>query len=120
MEHKNEQFETGAVRDTAEGKPRMDLISPFFMRDLGNWLRVGSQRYKDRNWEMGIPMMRCVASLLRHTWQWVAHDEEEDHLAAIACNIMFIIHYREMIKRGRLSRELDDRPDYKEEANETA
>lgn len=36
---KREEFCTGAVRDASKGKPRPDLISPFFEERLGHWLR---------------------------------------------------------------------------------
>ena len=106
-------FCTGAVRDSGS-KPRMELISPFAMRRLGDWLRLGADRYADRNWEKGIPICRCVASLLRHTFAYLAGDTSEDHMAACMCNAMFILHYEEMIKRGVLPADLDDRPNYGE------
>jgi hypothetical protein len=37
---------------------------------------------------------------------------DEDHLAAIMFNAMALIHYEEMIERGRLPAELNDMPDY--------
>jgi hypothetical protein len=29
-----QSFETGMVRDTQDGKPRIDLISPFFLKRM--------------------------------------------------------------------------------------
>lgn len=40
---------------------------------------------------------------------------EEDHLAAIICNAMFLIHYEEMIERGILPASLNDMPAYNRE-----
>jgi hypothetical protein len=37
---------------------------------------------------------------------------DEDHLAAIMFNAMALIHYEEMIERGRLPAELNDMPSY--------
>jgi hypothetical protein len=54
---KRETFETGAVRDTAEGKPRFDLFSPFAMERIGCWLEQGARKYKPRNWELGMNYM---------------------------------------------------------------
>lgn len=107
-----QQFSTGAVRDTASGKPRIDLISPFALQRLGVWLDLGATKYSERNWEQGMPISRAMASLCRHVEQAKAGDRSEDHIAAIMCNAMFIAHYEEMIKRGCLPAELDDRPDY--------
>jgi len=109
---KEQQFQTGAVRDVSEDKPRPDLISPFFEERLGNWLMLGAKRYADRNWEKGIPISRCYASLRRHIMWWNQGKTDEDHLAAIACNIMFIIHNEEVVKRGILPPEIDDMPKY--------
>jgi hypothetical protein len=107
-----QSFRTGAVRDSATNKPRIDLISPLALQRLGEWLRMGAQRYAERNWEKGIPVSRCIASLYRHLVAYHAGDRQEDHLAAIMCNASFIIHYEEMVRRGRLDRELLDMPDY--------
>lgn len=108
-------FETGAVRDTDETKPRPDLISPFALERLGEWLRLGAKRYTPRNWEKGIPISRCTASLCRHLLKFQQGMQDEDHLAAIMCNAMFIMHYQEMMDRGRLPVELNDLPDYQAE-----
>ena len=105
-------FESGAVRDPAAGKPRPDLVSPLFMLRLGERLRLGAEKYAERNWEMGIPQSRCAASLMRHLMQYLAGAMDEDHLAAVACNVMFLMHNEEMIRRGLLPAELDDLPMY--------
>jgi hypothetical protein len=105
-------FATGAVRDTLDGKPRLELISPLFLNRLGAWLAEGAKKYADRNWERGIPADRSMGSLLRHI---NAHREgltDEDHMAAAACNVMFIIHTEEMVKRGKLPAELANIPHY--------
>lgn len=109
---RQQSFNTGAIRDTADNKPRPELISPYFINALGNWLSKGANKYEDRNWEKGIPISRCVASLLRHTMSFMMGLTDEDHEAAIACNIMFILHYRELIAKGKLPAELDDMPHY--------
>lgn len=115
---KEQTFSTGAQRDESENKSALELISPFFERRLGNWLDRGARRYDRRNWEKGMPIERCIASLKRHTNSYQAGDTDEDHAAAIACNIMFIIHYEEMIKRGVLPEELSYKPLYTKEAIE--
>lgn len=109
---KRETFSTGAVRDTAEGKPRPDLISPFAMGRLGEWLRKGAEKYAPRNWEQGIPVSRTLASLYRHLLKFQEGETDEDHMAAIMCNAMFIMHTQDMVERGVLPESLDDMPKY--------
>jgi len=91
-----ETFESGAVRDTTIGKPRPELISPFFIERLAKALAIGAKKYDDDNWSKGIPMRRCLASLERHIMKFKMGKTDEDHLAAVACNIMFMIHFDEV------------------------
>ena len=107
-----QSFDTGAVRDTAEDKPRPDLMSPFAAERIGDWLAIGALKYAERNWEAGIPISRCMASLERHLMAYKMGKDDEDHMAAIATNAMFILHYEQLISMGRLPEELDDMPKY--------
>lgn len=109
-----QQFNTGAVRDSAEDKPRPELISPYATEREAQWLAVGARKYASRNWEKGMPISRCVASLERHILAFKKGKTDEDHMAAIRTNAGFILHYEEMIKRGLLPKELDDMPKYEE------
>lgn len=108
------EFETGMVRGDTTGKPRPDLISPFFIRRLGMHMARGAAVYSARNWEKGQPISRVVESLCRHVEDFKAGEHTEDHLSAIAFNVMAIVHYQEMIKRGKLPAAYDDMPDYGE------
>ena len=112
---KREQFTTGAVRDTAEGKSRPDLISPYAQLRKGDWLRLGAEKYDERNWEKGMKISRCIASICRHLFQYMMGCINEDHLAAIAVNVEFIMHYEAMIEKGLLPAELDDLPKYEQQ-----
>ena len=111
---KRQEFETGAVRDTSEGKPRPELISPVAEKRLAKWLATGAEKYEPRNWEKGINLSRHIASLKRHLIEYQLGCTDEDHLAAIMCNAMFVLHTDAMIQRGVLPPTLDDRPEYGE------
>lgn len=114
------QFESGAMRDPGgEDKPRLELISPFFLKRLGVHLANGAKKYTDRNWEKGIPMDRCVAGALRHLNQYRAGEDDEDHLVAAAFGVMCLIHFEEMILRGILPESLNDLPRYTGDGNQT-
>ena len=105
-------FESGAVRDTAEGKPRPDLFSPFAMERIGFWLEAGARKYSEHNWSKGIPASRCMASLHRHLMKYMQGATDEDHLSAVATNCMFLLHFEEAVKRGFLPESLLDMPKY--------
>ena len=110
---KRQKFSTGAIRDTNDDKPRFDLVTPFGLERLGQWYRIGANKYRDRNWEAGMPFTRVVASIGRHLTKFMMGDETEDHLAAVAWNAFALMHYQEMIARGVLPKDLDDMPDYR-------
>jgi hypothetical protein len=101
-----EQFETGAQRDTREGKGRFDLISPVALRRLALVYERGAKKYDDHNWEKGIPMSRCLDSALRHLNQYKLGHRDEDHLAQAAWNVFSMLHFEE------LRPDLDDLPSY--------
>ena len=109
------EFSTGSVRDRRRGKGRYDLLSPFVTQRDAIHMENGSVKYGDRNWEKGQPIMTYYDSAKRHLDEWLAcimraENEPEDHLAAARWNIAGIIHTLEMIARGMLPSELDDRP----------
>jgi hypothetical protein len=107
-------FETGALRQPPDpSKCRPDLISPLAQWRLGNWLRDGAAKYSERNWEKGLPQTRTLGSLKRHILAYELGETDEDHLAAILCNAMFLTHIDEGILRGIYPVGLDDRTDYR-------
>ncbi len=116
---KRDKFDTGAVRDSALEKPRIDLISPYAQWREGLWLRDGALKYAERNWELGITISRCIAAIERHLQQYKMGKTEEDHVAAIRTNAGFILHFEEMIKLNLLPKEISDLPLYEiiKEAN---
>lgn len=105
-------FETGAKRDNPEGKGMYELISPLALKRLALVYERGAKQKGARNWENGFPMSRCLQSAIRHTYQYLEGMRDEDHLAQAIWNLMAAIHFEEMIKRGRLPKELNDLPNY--------
>lgn len=92
-----EAQESGAVRDTREGKGRYDLISPFALRRLAIHYQNGAAKYADRNWEKGMAVSRFLDSAKRHLESYHMGDTSEDHLAAAAWNIFCIMHFEEVL-----------------------
>jgi len=103
------EFNTGAQRDSSEGKGRPSLISPVLIHRLGVHLAKGAEHYGDDNWSKGMPFRRTADSIIRHINQWLAGDEEEDHLAAIAFGVMCLMTFEEMEEVDGMYEELDDR-----------
>lgn len=110
-----QQFDSGAVRDTAAGKPRPDLISPHAHTREGTWLALGAAKYAERNWEAGIPISRCIASLWRHLVAYQMGCTREDHMAAIRTNAGFILHNEEEVLAGRMDPAIADMPFYSQQ-----
>ena len=96
-----------------EGKPRPDLIDPFFAWALGERLAFGeAQHGGERAGRLGRPVKtsESLACMERHIAQAKMGLEDEKHWAAAAFNLMVLIGTRERIARGLLPPELDDLP----------
>ena len=91
------EFASGMVRDTAEDKPRFDLVIPegipYEELMLTRWaelLRKGAVKYSERNWEKADgeeELIHAKASAFRHFMQWFSGETDEDHAAAVFFNI---------------------------------
>ncbi len=88
-------FESGAKRDSNEGKIRPDLISPYMLKALGKVLADGAEHYGDRNWEKGMPQEVFKESASRHFVSWLNNEIDEDHAAKLIFNVMGWIHFRD-------------------------
>lgn len=97
---------SNAYREDKAEKIRPDLISPYFLEVIGKLMRDNNEKYPEYNY-MGLKDDSFYQSLWRH---FVAYSEQrlfgvsdefnskEDHLAAIAFNVMGLIHNREVAK----------------------
>lgn len=112
---KREEFNTGSRRDTNEGKPRPDLITPIAEYQLAMHYAHGAVKYGDRNWEKGQPLHRYIESLQRHILKEKLGFTDENHGAAIVWNAMAYVHTKFMIFIGVLPKELDTMPKYSDE-----
>lgn len=91
-------FDSGALRDRPQGKGKYVLISPVGLRRLALRCEQGHIKYGNgRNWEKGMPVSEFIDSSLRHLTQYLAGDNEEDHLAAVMWNIQAAMHMEEMM-----------------------
>lgn len=105
-----ESFPTGSVRDTRAGKGRYDLLPTRALRRVARHFEAGATKYGDRNWEGGMPICRYMDSGLRHAFNYLEGQRDEDHLAAAAWNILAALETEERVKAGILPASLDDAP----------
>lgn len=107
-----QDFSTGSVRDTDEGKGQPSRLSTLFLRRLAIHTQNGLKKYGDRNWEKGQPLSRYIDSMMRHLWKIQEGNTDEDHVAALGWNVMAFTHTKELIDAGRLPEKLDDLGNY--------
>lgn len=101
---KREQFTSGMVRDTTEGKTDYSLIldGPMFVR----WaihLTKGAVKYAKRNWMQAsgqAELDRFKESAFRHFLQWYQGEIDEDHAAAVFFNINGAEYVKQRMKEG--------------------
>jgi hypothetical protein len=111
---KREKFKSGMIREPNNLRGRYDLISPIALKALAVHYERGSMKYEDRNWELGGKLSRHLNSAIRHLNEFLEGDRSEDKLSACVFNCFAIIHNLEMIKRGKLPKDLNDLPNYME------
>ena len=103
-----QEFKTGAVRDTNTGKGRFDLLPCYALIRLAQLYEAGANKYFPRNWERGIPLSRYLDSAMRHLVKFLGGSRDEDHLAAVAWNVLGYIETEKWIADGVLPKDLDD------------
>ena len=81
-------FESGAVRDMAEGKGLMVVMPAAAILRLSKHYEHGAKKYGKYNWQKGIPVDSFLDSALRHIMKYLDGWDDEDHLAAAAFNIL--------------------------------
>ena len=96
---------TGYMKQDNTGRGRYDLVDYGFIyavdtdlldgdvihlvRHLAKRLEEGAIKYSPNNWKKSKAEDHHN-SFLRHTTQYLNGETDEDHLAAMACNLMFI------------------------------
>lgn len=83
---KKREFSSGSRRDSAEDKPRMELLPLDLLMDLSEWYSGGAKKYGDNNWLKGQPQSVVIGSMLRHLTKLVRGDTDERHDLAIVWN----------------------------------
>lgn len=103
-----ENFATGSVRDTRKGKGRFDLLPAKAMRRIARHFEAGAAKYGDNNWLKGQPISRYLDSALRHLFNHLDGQRDEEHLTAACWNLLAAIETEERVRVGKLPPELND------------
>ena len=104
MSEDNRHFDSGAQRDTGDGKLRMSLLPQQELKRVLKRYLDGAEKYGENNWTKGMPMSVYFDSIHRHLNQWWEGDESEDHAAAVVWNMLCAMYTE---RKG--SGDLDDR-----------
>jgi hypothetical protein len=104
-------FNGGGVRSSDEGKPKFRyLLAPDMPVDkqilarIANRMEAGAKQYGENNYGRMCTedaLSRARDSLMRHVVQYINGDTDEDHLAAVGCNILMISKIEHNIANGR-------------------
>lgn len=105
---KRESFETGAVRDSGEGKGYFHCIPLIAIEALAKLYQAGAQKYGRDNWKKGIPLSRFIDSMARHLFKLSEGWTDEDHGAAVMWNAAGFLWTADAIKRGERPASLND------------
>jgi dATP/dGTP diphosphohydrolase len=85
-----EEYDSGMVRDTQEGKPRYNLIDRAFLKRWAALMTRGAEKYGVENWRNANSqeeLDRFQESAHRHMMQWLDGETDEDHAVAVAFNL---------------------------------
>ena len=88
------EFNTGAVRDMADGKGRFDLCPWSAFIEISKHCENGAKKYGEHNVDKGIPTNSLCDSAARHLAKYLAGHTDEDHLLAAAWNLLWAIEMR--------------------------
>lgn len=85
------EFDTGAVRDMAEGKGRMDLLPWAAIMEISKHCENGAKKYGEHNVDKGIPTHSLCDSAARHLAKYLDGQTDEPHLLAAAWNMLWAV-----------------------------
>lgn len=96
-------FSTGARRNSSEGKGRFDLLPVEAIQALAKRFEYGAKLHGSNNWRKGIPNSSLFDSALRHLFQALKGETDEDHLASCLWNVSVLIYNRENSLGGEVN-----------------
>ncbi len=94
-------YPSGATRSADADDFRYDLLPLCALARWAQRMGHGAKTHGDHNWKKGFPAGVIENHLMRHLVMWMEGDRSDDHLAAIMCNVAFLIHFEETTKPTR-------------------
>lgn len=102
MAEKNESYLKAKA-----GKPRLGMVSPYFLQEIAEVLGFGDEKHKEHDWREGVNYEALIDSIKRHIAEFeqghTADGETGKHpLAHAASACMMLAHYdwnREQYKK---------------------
>jgi hypothetical protein len=85
------EFTTGAVRDMASGKGRMDLLPWAAIMEVAKHCENGAVKYGEHNVDKGLPTSSFCDSAARHLAKYLDGWTDEPHLLAAAWNLLWAV-----------------------------
>lgn len=82
------EFSTGACRDMHAGKGDMASVPWEAILRLSRHYENGAEKYERWNFRKGIPISSFIDSACRHLAKYQCGQDDEDHLAAAAFNVL--------------------------------
>jgi hypothetical protein len=98
---KRHESKSGMLRDTNEDKPRYDLIPIFALKRLAGLYARGAIKYGVGNWAKANTqedLDRFKESMLRHMYQYLEGEVDEDHFSAVMFNLIGAEYVKEKLK----------------------
>ena len=80
--------ENAAIREPTDGKGDMYSLPPAALLRLSKHYELGAKKYSRRNYMRGIHVSRFLDSGLRHIFQYLDGNDDEDHLSAATFNLL--------------------------------
>ena len=88
-------------RDVQTGKPRYDLLDRSMLKRWAGLMARGAEKYGENNWKKAateLELERFKASAIRHLFQWLDGETDEDHAAAVYFNVAGAEMVKEKLK----------------------
>jgi hypothetical protein len=100
--------DTEQAKHFDDGKPRLELLPYESLAEIAKVFDYGFSKYGTGNWAKGMLWTKMAASVLRHTYKWLAgQDKDEEsglsHMAHAGACVIMILYYEQY------KQELDNR-----------